>query len=275
MSGVSRVVMFAAVVAAAGCADDSKVDVLTYEEFEAQAYRDPVTGAYVLNGDEPVLDEAQLREVYAAYLDSVTRASTPGYGTTTQGLILNVANGAYDRWSPASAMDLRYCVSTTSFGLRYAQVVLAMQNAAKAWENVARVKFIHDVTKDVLCNDSTEGVVFNVRQVTGTNYLALAFFPSSSRAYRVLQIDTAIYGNIAPITLTGVLRHELGHILGFRHEHTRPEAGTCFENNSWYPVTPYDSKSVMHYPHCNGTQTGDLNLTAYDIGGAAAVYPPQ
>ena len=48
------------------------------------------------------------------------------------------------------------------------------------------------------------------------------------------------------------MAHELGHTLGFRHEHTRPEAGTCFEDNNWRPLTPYDSASIMHYPQCNG-----------------------
>jgi hypothetical protein len=81
------------------------------------------------------------------------------------------------------------------------------------------------------------------------------------------------FGNISPWTLTGVLRHELGHTIGFRHEHTRPEAGTCFEDNDWRALTQYDSASVMHYPQCNGTQDGDLVLTSADKSGARALYP--
>jgi hypothetical protein len=79
--------------------------------------------------------------------------------------------------------------------------------------------------------------------------------------------------DIPPFTLSGVLRHELGHVLGFRHEHTRPEAGTCFEDDSWIPLTPYESDSVMHYPQCNGTNFGDLVITAGDAAGARAAYP--
>ena len=70
-----------------------------------------------------------------------------------------------------------------------------------------------------------------------------------------------------------MLRHELGHTLGFRHEHTRPEAGTCFEDTSWRALTAYDSASVMHYPQCNGTQKGDLVLTSLDNQGASSLYP--
>ena len=68
-----------------------------------------------------------------------------------------------------------------------------------------------------------------------------------------------------------ILGHELGHSLGFRHEHTRPEAGTCFEDNNWRPLTPYDSVSIMHYPQCNGGSP-DLTFSAYDGQGVRAVY---
>lgn len=50
------------------------------------------------------------------------------------------------------------------------------------------------------------------------------------------------------LTLEGILRHELGHTLSYRHEHTRPEAGKCFEDADWKPLTSYDGFSVMHYP---------------------------
>jgi hypothetical protein len=72
--------------------------------------------------------------------------------------------------------------------------------------------------------------------------------------------------------MKGVLTHELGHVLGLRHEHTRPEAGKCFEDNNWRALTTYDAHSVMHYPQCNGLNTGDLVLTAEDKKGIALLY---
>ena len=43
-------------------------------------------------------------------------------------------------------------------------------------------------------------------------------------------------------------RHELGHILGFRHEHIRSEANSsCDEGGAFRAVTDYDQASVMHY----------------------------
>jgi serine protease len=76
------------------------------------------------------------------------------------------------------------------------------------------------------------------------------------------------------LSLQGILRHELGHTLGFRHEHTRPDSGACFEDNNWRPLTSYDAFSVMHYPQCNGQGDWALTLTAIDNSGAACVYDP-
>jgi len=49
------------------------------------------------------------------------------------------------------------------------------------------------------------------------------------------------------VTSQGVFRHELGHVLGLRHEHIRAPGTFCTEDSSWRGVTAYDSASVMHY----------------------------
>ena len=75
------------------------------------------------------------------------------------------------------------------------------------------------------------------------------------------------------VRTVGVFRHELGHILGLRHEHIRAEAGgVCTEGTSFRALTPYDSSSVMHYPWCNGVTTTDLSITASDTSGARQLY---
>ena len=58
--------------------------------------------------------------------------------------------------------------------------------------------------------------------------------------------------------------------IGFRHEHTRPEAGTCFEDNNWRPLTPYDSVSIMHHPQCNGASS-KRTFSSYDGQGVRAL----
>lgn len=260
-------------MAAAACS--SSTDTLSYEEFKANAYYEADTGVWVINGDELVETEALMHEMYDRYLWSVSAAEdrAAGIGTTEQPSIVNRVNGSDDTWSASQALNLTYCISQSSFGSRYATVVSAMNSATAAWEGAGRLNFVHVSTQDGNCTSRNNNVVFNVRQVKSSQYLARAFFPSSSRRSREILIATSSFGNLGTWTLTGVLRHELGHTIGLRHEHTRPESGACFEDNSWRALTAYDSDSVMHYPQCNGTQDGDLVLTNLDRAGAAALYP--
>lgn len=277
----SVVAVIAAMSVLAGCGvpdepstASSQRQPLTFEEFTAQAAVEPDTGIYVVNGDEMAEDVAALVSFYRSYLADYELAfGAPGaVARKQQRLIVNTVGGSDDVWSPSQAQSLTYCISKKDFGSNYQAVVNAMNAAAGAWELSANVNFVHDAASDGNCTNRTN-VVFDVRRVCRGQYLARAFFPSTSRRSREVLIDCTSFGNISPWTLEGVLRHELGHTIGFRHEHTRPESGVCFEDNNWRALTAYDSSSVMHYPQCNGTQTGDLVLTNLDRQGAGALYP--
>jgi hypothetical protein len=231
---------------------------MTWEEFLSVIYQEPDTGIYIVDGDIPIATLPELERFYAEHVQ--------------HGDLAVYHSGGQDvKWSDSQKLNLTYCVST-GFGSRYSEVVSAMSSATGAWESAANVNFVHLSQYDSSCSGSQTAVVFDVRPVHSGQYLARAFFPNSSRSQRnILVDDTAfLYGNSPSVT--GVLRHELGHTIGFRHEHTRPEAGVCFEDNQWRALTDYDSGSVMHYPQCNGTGNWSLTLTSKDKSGAAALY---
>ena len=258
---VSRLLL----VALAACA--APTEPMTFEAFVDEAHREPDTGMFVVNGDELVEDLDGMRAMYARYRDAFD-----GYGTVQQGLTINVVDGADDRWSSQQAQNLRYCVSMSMS--QRDRVLEALEEAIASWEAAANVNFIHVTSQDSTCSARNTNVVFNVRMSSGSPSAARAFFPSSSRSARELVIDVTALGDLTPWTLAGVLRHELGHVLGFRHEHVRAPGDECVdEGGNWRGVTRYDSDSVMHYVQCGGTNEGDFVLTGADIAGAATVYP--
>ncbi|MFP2960695.1 pre-peptidase C-terminal domain-containing protein [Myxococcus sp. 1LA] len=232
---------------------------MSWEEFLSQVYQEPESGIFIADGDTTFATEKHLREFY----DNNVKNGQ---------LIVHRVGGADAAWSATQKLNLTYCVSTT-FGNNYNRMVQVMASATAAWEAAGHVKFVHVSAQDSNCTASNNNVLFDVRPINvGGQYIARAFFPGDARSSRNVLFDNTAFQPMGVWTLEGVTRHELGHVLGFRHEHTRPEAGTCFEDSSWRALTTYDGASVMHYPHCNGTQAGDLVLTAKDIQGIQALY---
>lgn len=243
---------------AAAPATDS--DTPSYQEFKASTYRD-VDGAYVVNGDEPVSDAHDLHDFY----DRLVAGDE-----MTVNLVVNTVNGADDKWSTSQVGNLTYCVST-KFGSDYDRTVQAMADGAAMWEAASsRINYVHVASQDGKCTTRNRSVVFSVEPVRTTQYIARAFFPSTPKRQRNVLVDDSIWTS-GSWTPANIMAHELGHTLGFRHEHTRPESGTCFEDNNWRPLTPYDSASIMHYPQCNGS-SDDLSMTSSDRAGAAELY---
>jgi hypothetical protein len=239
-------------------------DVPTYQQFRATTFVD-TDAQYVVNGDEPVSTDGKLRQFYD---DMVGNKHT---GKQLEGgLIVNRVNGQDDKWSASQALNLTYCVST-KFGSDYSRMVTAMASGAGQWEAASsKVNYVYVPAQDASCNTRNNNVLFSVEPVNTNSYIARAFFPSSPKRSRNVLVDNSIWTS-GSWTPSNIVAHELGHTLGFRHEHTRPESGTCFEDNNWRPLTPYDNKSIMHYPQCNGGSS-DLEFQASDAAGIRALY---
>jgi hypothetical protein len=246
-----------------GCGEIEDDEGMTFEEFEASVDRHPATGFYLVEGDIPLRNRDEL---YDYYLESVRG------GRIQSGLLMNVAFGADTIWGVFTRWQLTYCVDL-EFGARHGAVVQAMGLATRAWEDAAGIDFRHVPTQDGNCQPGNGTVMFDVQPITTDLFMANAFFPNHSRDERTLWIaDNAFTQQGVP--LGGVLRHELGHVLGFRHEHIRDETVCPREANPWRALTPYDAGSVMHYnPNCGFDNiAGPYRLTSLDRLGAAMIY---
>lgn len=237
----------------------------SFKQFKNATHQD-ADGQFIVNGDEPIASTHSLRTYYRQVFDKVGKTNRH----KVRGLIVNTVGGADDRWSAGQAQNLSYCVST-AFGADHDAIVAAMGEGASLWESSsAGVNFTYVPSADGNCVTSNNAVLFSVEPVQTSQYIARAFFPSSSDFERNVLVDDSIFTS-GSWTPGNVLGHELGHTLGFRHEHTRPEAGTCFEDDNWRALTGYDSASIMHYPQCNGSSS-DLRFSGTDGTGVRALY---
>ena len=235
---------------------------LTFDEFKAQTYKEPwAGGVYVVGGDQPYATEQRLRELWQA---------------SGGGALSVFTNGGVDmKWDASQRLNLTYCVSTR-FGANKAAVEQAILEATEnGWEKFADVKFVHVAAQDANCTATNNAVLFDINPVNANGqYLARAFFPNDARNVRNVLVDNSSFtGGGGDVPLKNIIAHEFGHILGFRHEHIRPEsnADECVEDNNYRPLTSYDAASVMHYPQCNGT-SADLSFTQRDKDGVALLY---
>jgi hypothetical protein len=159
-----------------------------------------------------------------------------------------------------------------------------MEDATSAWMQACNIKFQHVEGQDESLPGATPppGVTFTVRRAAqdfqiGAGFeVARSFFPGDPADTRHLWLRP-FYFQGGSFDRTGVLRHELGHVLGFLHEFTRPEtpprACNHEELGEGIPLGRFDVASVMQYfcPQA-GLGTTTMELTALDIAGAQSVY---
>jgi serralysin len=272
-----RSVLVCTIVASvAGCMSGSDAEPpLSYDEFKERyvtTTTDPDGAEHMMyDWDLPLASEDQVQTLYDAYV-----AAKTGGEILSEATVNTNVYGQAVRWNAATAQNLTYCISN-AFGARKSAVVSAMATAASAWTSATngRVRYVYQSQYDATCNAASP-VVFDVRP--GGSPYARAFFPGDGRASRNVLIHPATFDGTFPAA--GILRHELGHTLGLRHETTRREAVQkygrhCFENIYHRALTAYDDYSVMTTPACMGANVKNrtLSLSAGDVQGIRILYP--
>lgn len=276
-----RWLLVASTLTGAACATDldqqsgAVARHMTFDEYAASLPVDEHTGAFVVDGDILAYDRSELTNYYAAYL----------YGTA---LTLNQVSSSVDsKYSATDAMTLTYCVSD-DFGSDKAMVRDTLAAAAQEWMDATKiaprdrptVQFIYDSDEDDDCTHDNDKVFFNVSPSSSKKFDAASFFPHWKRERREVFITKAAIKPYKGRTFLGVLRHEIGHMLGFLHEHVAGPATPCPEQDTtWRSLTEYDVPSVMHYrdvtDECLNSGTADYALTTLDNAGARCIYTTQ
>jgi hypothetical protein len=236
-------------------------------------------GDLLLGPDELEVYELEQQIRYAQY-ELLARSGlteglvTPG-GAGTSALVAIAQAGQIVRWAPG--VVLSYCVLRQTFPAQqqYQLVVDNMLKATQDWMDTCGVEFQYVPDLDSSTSMRPDGVVFPVRHINANgSFIASAFFPTDMKSrWRVL-IDPSYF--TTSFDKVGVLRHELGHTLGYRHEHIRSGAPAVCPDESTtdtIDVTAYDPQSCMHY-FCGGVGSRSLAITEVDRTGSQLVYGP-
>jgi hypothetical protein len=261
-----------------------------FDQLEKRLRKVDVDGEtyYVAEGDT-LLDVDQLA-FYAAHRqkeDEAFRAaqfaSDAGLGLvalsepSSRGLLGMTQNGKMVRWEPGFVLTYRVAGDTFTTPQRYQLAVECVAAATSAWEETCGIKFEHRRELDAQPGSAPAGAVFAVREFdAGGSFIASAFFPNDPPVRRRVLIDPSFYADDLNFDRIGVLRHELGHVLGFRHEHIRSGAPPLCPHEDLDGVIAlsiYDPRSVMHY-FCGSEGSRDLRITDLDREGAQKVYGP-
>lgn len=181
---------------------------------------------------------------------------------------------------------LTYAISRESFrrayqgDAQYNDIVTRFEAAAQRWESVCPecgLKFIHQKELDSRPDVAPGPSLYMVVQYNDSSrkYLAASFYPKAEDSRRYVYIDPTFF-RTKSYDRTGLLRHEIGHVLGYRHEHAGVPlgAGCKWEDQKWTMLTKYDASSVMHYL-CDDSIIRDLELSELDIEGHRQAYAPR
>lgn len=234
---------------------------------------------YLLEGDLRY-DEVKLYQYFNRYINKQQEEQNLWYEPK---LVIGL-NDDETRDIMPDPKKLTYAVMESSFPLKfqYYKVVKNFRIAASEWADSLNyaIRLTHKNEYDTISNKDTlrkkVSFVIKYNEYDKKQLVATAFFPSDSKD--LWNIDVRPKYFITKYDEVGVFRHEIGHILGFRHEHSRDLAPqSCSkkygsENHTIDTLTDYDKMSVMHYFCEDGFGNRKLSFTDRDIKGALRIY---
>lgn len=298
LAGIAIMVSVAATIVPAGQieAADSKrtLELLTeavivdphnetiFDAYLATLPRDS-RGNYFVEGDL-----RKTREEVRTYLenlsgeDSTDSPDSIAVPNSELKLSLDPTSGDRSYWAEGQR-SLTFSIDTATFGgadaaSRITEVREAISMAATEWVNACgdacglSIEYIEPEE----AGEFFEHVTFIVEYDPNPwGPIANAFFPYAPKSDRRLVVFPDFYSartlEALGLSQLGVMRHELGHVLGYRHEHIEDIAGCLREDDHWVRITDYTPGSVMHYP-CGGGGIGDMELADSDKSGHVCVY---
>lgn len=242
-----------------------------YKENKPHAEIDGRT-LWLVEGDL-LMDEDRLW----AYAFKRAEMAADELGETGEGLKARANDdGKIVCWRPGKV--LTYFVRRNTFPgfAEYQAVVNNVRAAVSNWEGVCGIKFQYLAELDNNPMVGPDAAVFDVvyQQVNTEGFIASAFFPDDPLSDRHVNVYALYFSPGLEFDPVGVFRHELGHVLGFRHEHISADAALDCRGEApdhMVALTPYDSTSVMHYL-CGDAGSKKLMISDLDSVGAQRVY---
>ena len=242
---------------------------------------------YIVENDHKILETQVL--AYAQSIVGQSSSQLPGKRGHSE-LVSATEDGRKMRWKAPTVLTWK--LDRPSFEgdeTRMANALEFCTKAAKNWNDAAWEKGIFDKIhfQEVADDESAAFLVSFYPFGAETGLLALAFFPNAPLNERVIYVGPLALDSFVGYDQVGVIRHELGHLLGFRHEQIRDEAMADMtaeeieHAEQWVTggiggeaITKYDGQSVMHYPIDpeKGIGTFDFELSEIDKEGFHALY---